>query len=63
MIVAETVVSTTGSIADACIVQSKHPELDASVINAIKQWKYKPALKNGQPVSVFVTITVRIHPK
>jgi protein TonB len=63
IIIAETVVSKTGSISEACIVQSKHPELDASVINAVKQWKYKPALKDGQPVSVFVTITVRIHVK
>jgi len=59
-IAVETVVSDTGSIKDACIVISKIPELDLLVIDTVKQWKYKPALKDGQSIPVFVTITIRI---
>ena len=60
IIVVEVVVSDTGLIKDACILISKIPELDPLVIDTVKQWKYKPALKDGKPVDVFMTITVHI---
>ncbi len=34
------------------------PELRESAMNAIKQWRYKPTLLNGQPVEVDTTISV-----
>ncbi len=30
---------------------SGNPEVDAYVLNALKQWKWKPALKDGEPVA------------
>jgi TonB family protein len=30
-----------------------------SAIEAVKQWRYKPTLLNGEPVEVITTITVR----
>jgi periplasmic protein TonB len=37
---------------------SGHPMLVPAAIAAIKQWRYKPYLLNGQPVEVETTITV-----
>ena len=34
------------------------PELTASALEAVKQWRYKPTLLNGEPVQVDTTIAV-----
>jgi len=34
------------------------PELTASALEAVKQWRYKPTLLNGEPVQVDTTISV-----
>lgn len=39
-------------------VVSGHPMLTASAINAVKQWRYKPYMLNGQPTEIDTTITV-----
>jgi periplasmic protein TonB len=40
---------------------SGHPLLIPPAIEAVKQWKYKPYLLNGEPVIVETTIRVRVH--
>ena len=44
-------------------VVSGHPLLAPAAIEAVKQWRYKPFLLNGQPVEVETTVTVnfRVH--
>jgi protein TonB len=37
---------------------SGHPALAQSAIDAVKQWKYKPYLLNGEPVEVETQVTV-----
>lgn len=39
-------------------VMSGHPLLIQAAIQAVKQWKYKPTLLNGQPVEVVTQIDV-----
>lgn len=51
------VISTTGEIVNLQLV-SGHPMLVPEAIAAVKQWRYKPYLLNGQPVEVETTITV-----
>ena len=34
------------------------PELTASALEAVKQWRYKPTLLNGEPIQVGTTIAV-----
>lgn len=42
---------------------SGHPLLATAAIGAVKQWRYKPFLLNGQPLEVETTVTVnfRLH--
>ena len=61
-IVAMAVISESGAVVDPAIVSSAHPDLNPSVIAAMRQCRYEPALKNGKPVSVFLTVTVLLHP-
>lgn len=40
---------------------SGHPLLAPAAIDAVKQWRYKPFLLNGQPVGVETTVTVNFN--
>jgi protein TonB len=46
-----------GTVRDAALV-SGPAELAAAAIEAVKQWKYKPYLLNGEPVIVETRVTV-----
>jgi protein TonB len=39
-------------------VVSGHPMLSGAAISAVKQWRYKPYMLNGQPVEIDTNITV-----
>jgi protein TonB len=51
------VIDTNGMIQNLQLI-SGHPMLVPSAIAAVKQWRYKPYLLNGQPVEVETQITV-----
>jgi protein TonB len=57
VIVMEAIISKEGSIESLRTV-SGHPLLFQAAIDAVKQWKYRPATLNGEPVDVITTITV-----
>jgi protein TonB len=56
-VVLSAVIDTNGQIQNLQLV-SGHPMLVPAAIAAVKQWRYKPYLLNGQPVEVETTITV-----
>ena len=56
-VVLSAVIDTNGHITNLQLV-SGHPMLVPAAIAAVKQWRYKPYLLNGQPVEVETTITV-----
>jgi len=56
-VILSAVISVNGEIENLQLV-SGHPMLVPSAIAAVKQWRYKPYLLNGQPVEVETTITV-----
>ena len=56
-VILKAVINQNGEIQDLQLV-SGHPMLVPDAIAAVKQWRYKPYLLNGQPVEVETTITV-----
>lgn len=48
-------ISPSGNV-DNISLMSGHPMLAPAAIEAVKQWKYKPYLLNGQPVEVETTV-------
>ena len=50
-------ISKDGSIQNLRLI-SGHPMLAPAAIEAVKQWKYKPYMLNGEPVEVETQITV-----
>jgi|SRR5271166_153202 len=51
------VISKTGEIQNLVLV-SGHPLLVPAALEAVKKWRYRPYLLNGEPVEVETTVTV-----
>lgn len=52
-------VDEAGEVADATVEKSDSNLFESTAIDAVKQWRFKPALSKGKPVSVWVTIPFR----
>ena len=56
-VVLQAVISKDGAIENLRLM-SGHPMLAPAAIDAVKQWRYKPYILNGEPVEVETQITV-----
>ena len=56
-VVLNAVIGKDGNIENLQLV-SGHPMLAPAAIDAVRQWRYKPFLLNGQPLEVETTVTV-----
>lgn len=59
-VVLQAVIAKNGSIENLRAV-SGHPILIQAALDAVRQWKYKPYVLNGEPVEVETQITVKFH--
>jgi TonB family protein len=59
-IILNAIISKTGDV-ENLLVTSGSPSLAASAMNAVRQWKFKPYLLNGEPTEVQTTITVNFQ--
>jgi protein TonB len=59
-VILQATISKTGAIENLRGVQG-HPILIQAAMDAVKQWKYKPYILNGEPVEVETTIKVQFH--
>jgi protein TonB len=60
VVVLTAIISKDGNIQNLQVVGG-HPMLAPAAIEAVKHWRYKPFLLNGQPVEVETTVTVTFH--
>jgi TonB family protein len=53
-------VRVDGSVRDVEVVSSTRPGagLEQAALDAVRQWRYKPATRDGQPVDARLTITM-----
>jgi protein TonB len=56
-VVLHAIIDKDGKVAQLEVVTG-HPLLVQAALDAVKQWRYKPTLLNGDPVEVDTTITV-----
>jgi TonB family protein len=52
------VVGADGSVRAAKIVRSVGPDIDRAALEAIRQWRYRPASHEGRPVAVHTVIQI-----
>ncbi len=57
-VIVEATISPSGDVVNVRVLRSV-PLLDAAAVDAVRQWRYDPPTLNGQPVAVFLTVTVR----
>jgi len=51
-------VDVNGRVARTVLYHST-PPLDAGAVQAVEQWRFKPAMSNGQPVPVWIAVPVK----
>lgn len=56
-----TVVTSEGVPTDLHVTRGLNPEEDRTALEAVKQWRFRPGLKEGKPVNVRVTVEVEFH--
>jgi TonB family protein len=56
-VILNVVIDKSGNVYDVQLV-SGHPMLAPAAVEAVKQWKYRPYLLNGEPVEVETTVQV-----
>ena len=54
----ETTISKEGVPEDIRVVSSPSDDLTQSALEAVRQWRYRPVLLNGQPVDIVTDVTV-----
>jgi TonB family protein len=45
------------------VAKSLDPGLDANAVSALSNWRFKPGMKDGEPVTIAVIIEVNFHLK
>jgi protein TonB len=58
IVVLEATINKEGTIESLRVV-SGHPLLTQAALDAVKQWRYRPVLLNGEPIDIITTVTVR----
>lgn len=59
-VVLHAIISKRGEITELQLVNG-HPLLVSAAIDAVKQWRYRPYLLNGEPVEVETIVTVNFQ--
>jgi TonB family protein len=55
------VVSSRGLPKDPHVVKGMDRDLDQSAVEAVKEWRFAPAQKNGKAVAVRVSVQIEFH--
>jgi TonB family protein len=60
-VILEATIDEQGNVTDTRILKGLPMGLDQSAVEAIKTWKFKPALLDGRPVPVYYVLTVNFQ--
>ncbi len=55
------VVSSKGLPQDPHVVKGLDKDLDQSAVEAVKEWRFSPAQKNGKSIAVRVSVEIQFH--
>ncbi|MBI1851247.1 MAG: energy transducer TonB [Planctomycetes bacterium] len=56
------VVDSDGKVTSPRVEKSSHPAFEKPAVDAVKQWKFEPAVKAGQRVDCKVRVPIRFQP-
>jgi TonB family protein len=55
------IVDADGSVRDLCVLQASGEGLDKQSLDAVKTWRFEPAIKDGSAVPVRLTVETTFH--
>jgi len=55
------IVSSKGVPRDVHVVKGLDKEVDQNTVEAVEQWRFAPAQKDGKPVAVKVSLEIQFH--
>ena len=59
VVIVEAVIDEQGNVESSRVLKGLPMGLDKAAQDAVRQWKFKPAMAYGKPVKVFFTLTVK----
>ena len=61
LVVVRTVIGKDGSVRDAWVTQPLGDAFDSAALDAIRQWQFEPATREGEAVEVYYNLTVNFQ--
>ena len=61
LVILEAIVDRDGTVAEVKVLRSAGAFLDREALVAVRQWRYKPLLLNGQRERFILTVTLSFH--
>jgi TonB family protein len=63
IVILEAAISDRGEVENVGVLKSVAPGLDMAAVAAVRQWKFRPATKDGKPVPVLFNLTINFKLK
>lgn len=60
-VIVEAIIDRQGNVADARVLRDAGMGLGEAALQAVRAWRYEPALLDGRPMTVYLTVTVRFE--
>ena len=60
-VIVEAIIDEQGNVGNVRVLKGQPMGLDKAAVDAIKTWKFKPAMKAGKPVKVYYVLTVNFQ--
>jgi protein TonB len=62
-VVVQAVIRENGTVGDVQVLTAVPgwPSLDRNAVEALREWKYRPAMKDGYPVSAYFTVVIQFR--
>jgi TonB family protein len=57
-VVVDFIIDKQGNVVKADVFKSSHPDFEAPAVEAVLKWKFKPGMRNGQPVFVHMQVPI-----
>ena len=58
----DVLINEEGSVAEVVIKKSVHAQFDKPLVDAVRTWKFRPATRDGQPVSFRQVFELKLAP-
>jgi protein TonB len=59
----EAVIGESGNVEDVTVLRASNPLFTDAAVDAVRRWKYRPALQSGRPVRVYFRVRVEFELK